>query len=36
LKEQMVALSSLFREVFGVQRVRFKLLKREGYEGESR
>lgn len=28
-----MALSSLFREVFGVQQMRFKLLKREGYEG---
>lgn len=33
MKEQLVALSSLFREVFGVQQMRFKLLKREGYEG---
>lgn len=30
LKEQLLALSSLFREVFGVKQVRFKLLKREG------
>jgi len=29
LKEQLLALSSLFREVFGIERVRFKLLKRE-------
>ena len=28
LKEQLLALSSLFREVFGVEQVRFKLLKR--------
>ena len=30
LKEQLLALSSLFREVFGVKQARFKLLKREG------
>ena len=30
LKEQLLALSSLFREVFGVEQVRFKLLRREG------
>jgi len=30
LKEQLLALSSLFREVFGVGQVRFKLLRREG------
>ncbi|HVU58740.1 MAG TPA: hypothetical protein VHD83_26955 [Puia sp.] len=30
LKEQLTALSSLFREEFGVERIRFKLLKREG------
>ena len=29
LKEQLLALSSLFREVFGIEQVRFKLLKRE-------
>lgn len=32
LKEQLLALSSLFREVFGIEQVRFKLLKREDGE----
>jgi len=33
LQEQVMALESLFREVFKVEKIRWKLQRREGYEG---